>query len=74
MRNLLLFGGLLGDDAASYAVVKAAEDCCWSPDGSTNWEVMSYLTIDDRELSSYNTADEKAFRADLDQLIAIRKM
>lgn len=74
LKDLLLFGTLLGGTAASYAAVKAAEHCCWSPDGSTNWSVMEYLQADGASVGSYATADEQAFKASVNELVEMHRL
>lgn len=64
LELMMLFGGLLGGEAAKEAVRMMAEQSCHSVEG-TRYSLMHFLTIDGYSPGSYYSADDEAFRKDI---------
>ncbi len=64
LELMMLFGGLLGGEAAREAVRMVAEQSCHST-SDTRFSIMHFLTVDNYSPGSYYSADDEAFRKDI---------
>lgn len=65
-RNLLLFGALLGGEAATRAVKVVAPTTCYSaPDANIDFALMHHLQRDGVSPGHWRTADEDALKDDI---------